>query len=430
MFGNEAGTFEAWVYPLKILRDFHLVFHVDGRALAAESLARTVVAQPEACSILYVGDTFQVRETFFVPVHEPGAVILIEIETAQPMEVEAVFQRDFQLEWPAAVGGTYLNWDPNLHAFALGEEQKKFAALVGSPSAALSGEEFATNYASSSENSFFLGTTAKGKDTKVVVIAASVNGAKEAEDSYRRLSSTYPELRRTSSDYYKQYLNETVKVVLPDAQLQQAYDWARVSMIQGMVNNSYLGTGLVAGYRTSGDTARPGFAWFFGRDALWTSFALNAEGDFADTRTALDFLSHYQRADGKIPHEISQAATFVSWFSDYPYPYASADATPLYIVATDDYVRESADVGFAREKWESLWKAYEFLKSTYGAQGLPSTTGSTASRWLGLAARRRVTSCPAGEWWVACWPRWYFTSPEPWVLDGSSSPSNSRKICA
>jgi hypothetical protein len=46
MFGNEAGTIEAWVYPLKLLRDFHLVFHVDDRTLPAESLARTVSVQP------------------------------------------------------------------------------------------------------------------------------------------------------------------------------------------------------------------------------------------------------------------------------------------------------------------------------------------------------------------------------------------------
>jgi hypothetical protein len=266
-----------------------------------------------------------------VPVHEPGAVILIEIETAHPLEVEAVFQRDFQLEWLAALGGTYLNWDPNLHAFALGEEQKKFAALVGSPTAARSGEEYATNYSSSSQNSFLLGATAKGKDTKVVVIAASINGATEAEDAYHRLASTYPELRQTSSKYYKHYLNETVNVTLPDAQLQQAYDWARVSMIQGMVNNTYLGTGLIAGYRTSGDTARPGFAWFFGRDALWTSFAPNAEDDFADTPTALDFLSPHQRTDGKVPHEISQSATLVPWFTDYPYPYRNSEDQHLVL---------------------------------------------------------------------------------------------------
>ena len=199
IFGNEAGTFEAWVYPLKILRDFHLVFHTEGRALPAESLARRVSVQPEACSILYAGDTFQVRETLFVPVHETGAVILIEVETVHPLEVEAVFQRDFQLEWPAGMGGTYLNWNPDLRAFALGEEQKKFAALVGSPTAALSGEEYSTNYSSSSQSSFLLGPTTKGRDTKVVVIAASVNGGKEAENSYRRLA-TYRELQ---ADFFR-----------------------------------------------------------------------------------------------------------------------------------------------------------------------------------------------------------------------------------
>ena len=79
----------------------------------------------------------------------------------------------------------------------------------------------------------------------------------------------------------------------------KAYDWARVSMLQGMVNNPSLGTGLVAGYRTSGESQRPGFAWFFGRDSFWTSFALNASGDFSNSRTALEFISKYQREDGK-----------------------------------------------------------------------------------------------------------------------------------
>jgi glycogen debranching enzyme len=133
-------------------------------------------------------------------------------------------------------------------------------------------------------------------------------------------------------------LEKTVSVELPDPQIQQAYDWARVSMLQGMVNNPSLGTGLVAGYRTSGESQRPGFAWFFGRDSFWTSFALNASGDFSNSRIALEFISKYQREDGKIPHEISQGASFVNWFKDYPYPYASADATPLYIIAVNDYV--------------------------------------------------------------------------------------------
>ena len=66
LFGNEAGTFEAWVYPIKILRDLHLTFHVDGRLVPAETLARTLTVRPESASILYSSDTFSVRETLFV----------------------------------------------------------------------------------------------------------------------------------------------------------------------------------------------------------------------------------------------------------------------------------------------------------------------------------------------------------------------------
>ncbi len=375
LFGNETGNFEAWVYPLKILRDFHLRFLMDGRVIPAEALARTLTVRPESCTILYSGDTFSVRETFFVPVHEPGAVIIIDVETAQPLDVQVAFERDFQLEWPAGLGGTYSFWDPKLGAFYFGEEQKKFSALVGSPTPSEVHSEYDTNYSSAKENSFHLGVTSKGKETKVVVIAASVKGQAEAQAAYRHLTSDYAALLKESAEYYRAYLDNTVSVDLPDRQLQRSYDWARVSMLQGLATNPFLGTGLIAGYRTSGGSQRPGFAWFFGRDALWTSLALDAEGDFADTRVALEFLSKYERADGKIPHEVSQGATFVPWFTDYPYAYASADATPLYIITMNDYVVSSGDVGFAREKWDSLWKAYQFLISTYDSQGLPRNFG-------------------------------------------------------
>jgi GH15 family glucan-1,4-alpha-glucosidase len=375
LFGNEAGEFEAWVYPLKILRNFHLNLIVDGRKVPAEGLARTVTVRPESSTILYSGDTFAVRETFFVPEREPGALIIIEVETAQPLDVQVAFERDFQLEWPAGLGGTYSFWEPRLSAFHFGEEQKKFFAFAGSPTASEVQQEYDDNYSSAKENSFHLGVVNKGKETKIVAIAASVYSEAEAEGEYRHLASDYASLLKESADYYRAYLDNTVSVELPDGQLQQAYDWARISVIQGLTNNPFLGTGLIAGYRTSGGSQRPGFAWFFGRDAFWTSLALDVEGDFANTRIALDFISKYQRADGKVPHELSQGANFVPWFTDYPYPYASADATPLYVIAMNEYVASSGDVAFAREKWDSLWKAYQFLLSTYDAQGLPQNFG-------------------------------------------------------
>ena len=375
LLGNESGRFEAWVYPLKILRDFHLRFHVGDRDIPAEALARTLTVRPESSSILYASDTFTVRETWFTPVHESGAVILIDVDTSEPVDVEAVFHRDFQLEWPAALGGTYMSWNPGERAFLLEEEQKKFSAVVGSPTAEGARSEYQTSYSATTDSSFRLGATAKGHETKVVVIAASFTDPAAALTEYHHLSSSYDALLRESADYYRAYLERTVNLRLPDQELQKAYDWSRISMIQGVVDNPLLGTGLVAGYRTSGDSARPGFAWFFGRDSEWTELGLDAAGDFTTTRTALDFLSQFQREDGKIPHEIAQSAKLVSWFKDYPYGFASADATPLYIIAMDDYVRHSGDTAFAQAKWDNLWRAYTFLRSSYDAHGLPKNVG-------------------------------------------------------
>src|SRR2546429_3967347 len=50
LFGNEAGGMEAWVYPLKIFREFHLHFLTEGRVLSGETLARTLTVRPESAT--------------------------------------------------------------------------------------------------------------------------------------------------------------------------------------------------------------------------------------------------------------------------------------------------------------------------------------------------------------------------------------------
>jgi GH15 family glucan-1,4-alpha-glucosidase len=380
IFGNEGGSFEAWVYPVKILRDLHLRFHLGNAVLPAETLARTLIVRPESSTIVYTGDVFSVRETLFVPVHESGAIIAFEVQTTEPLEIEALFIPDFQLEWPGAFGGASEDWDPVLRAFRCGEESGKFEAIVGSPSGVKGAEKQSSNYNSSEYDSILLGPTAKGTDTKLLVIAATIDGKGSLPQLYHRLATDYPALLSSSASYYSDYLDRTVKLDLPDKEIERAYDWSKVSMLQGVVQNPFLGEGLIAGYNKSGDDYRPGFAWFFGRDAEWTSLALDAEGDFSTVRNALQFLSRHQRADGKIPHEISQSASFVNWFKT-SYAYDAADSTPLFIIAIDNYVTRSGDLEFARQKWDNLWRAYEFLRSTYDAQGFAENVGA-GTGWI------------------------------------------------
>lgn len=370
IFGDEAGTMEAWVYPIKLLRDLKLRFHLKDRALQARDYAREVVVHPEGPTIVYATAGFTVRETLIVPPDEPGAFVQLVVDTFEPLQIEAQFVRDFQLMWPAGLGGTYIEWDKQLNAFRIGHEQKIYAGVVGSPQTVAHTLEFFSNSGASNESSISLQPISSGQVTQFIFIAGSVKGPQEAAREYGRLLEDPEQWQNTARKYYSDYLNKTVSLKLPDAQLQAAYDWSRISLIQGLVNNPSLGRGLIAGYRTAGDGSRPGFGWFFGRDSLWTNLAFNSIGDFATVRTALEFITKFQRADGKIEHEVPQTAELVPWFTDFKYAYAAADSTPLYILAVSDYVAATGDVEFLKHHWDNLWRAYLFLNSTYDAQGV------------------------------------------------------------
>ncbi len=370
LLGHESGRLEAWAWPLKILHDFHLSVRVGEEVIPGDSLVRSVTVRPESTLLVYAGDTFSIRETLVVPIDQPAALVQLNIETTQPLEVIATFLPDLQLEWPGAIGGTDVDWNPRLRAYVMTEAQQKFEAVVGSPTATEYVEQYPFGYAGPRETAFSLGVSPKGSDTKTIVMTGALGQPKEAEERFRQLSSEFDATLANARQYYEDYLRDRVQVSLPDPILEDAFVWSEISMIQALVNNPYLGRGLIAGYNVSGDDQRPGFAWFFGRDAMWTAMALDDVGDLSTARAALEFLAKYQRTDGKIPHEISQSASFVPWFTTTPFAWAAADATPLFIIAARDYVQRSGDVQFARDHWDSLWKAYQFLASTYGPDGL------------------------------------------------------------
>ncbi len=272
--------------------------------------------------------------------------------------------------WPASIGTSYAEWNDKQKAWFFGADGQPFAAVLGSPDATLVEREYGTNYSLGTGNSFSLGTIS-GRAERTLVFAGSVKSRDEALATYRKLLSNPDAVIASAGTHDRDYLARTVSLTLPDKQLQAAYDWSKLSMMKGMVENPLLGTGLVAGYGPSKGVYRPGFAWFFGRDTFWTSFALTAAGDLESARTAIAFISKYQRADGKIPHEISQSASLVPWFETYPYGYASADATPLFVIAVHNYVQASGDLKFVREQWPKLQKAFDFMRANFESHGFP-----------------------------------------------------------
>lgn len=368
MFGYEHRSAEAWAYPLKVLGDLDIAFHIENYPLAikaADSLTRINV-RPEATTFTYSHAAFTVKQTVFAPLDEQGIVILFDVQSVLPLTINVSFRPHLRLAWPGGLGTASLDWNERERVYYITEETQKFVGLIGSPAAkdvsVMPYQEEPRDEPASFRLEF---SPDEARANFIpVVIAGSVEGRVKAKATYDKLLADAPRLYEKNVDYYRQLSLNTTRIVTPDKRLDESFAWAKIGVDKGFATNPYLGTGLLAGFRASGASERAGFAWFFGRDALWTSFAINSYGDFNSTRTALEFLSKFQRADGKIPHEISQSATLVDWFNSYPYAFASADATPLYVIAHADLFNATGDTDFLKANWDSILKAYKFTEAT------------------------------------------------------------------
>src|SRR6266540_571237 len=380
LFGYENRQLEAWVYPIKILEDLTLSFRLEGypRDIDGRDIVATIEVKPEATTLTYAHAAFTVRQIMVAPLDEAGVLMLLDVNSVLPLTITASFRPRLRLMWPATSMTPNTGWDPTEHTYYVTEESRKYVGMIGCP---LGREDSLMPYQEEPRDvPVRMVITVPSDVAKThfipIAIAGSTEGRTAAKATYDRLLGSARTLYEQAADHYDQLERETIRVATPDAQLDAAFSWAKVGIDKGLATNPFLGTGLLAGFRTSGDSERPGFAWFFGRDAAWTALATNSYGDFRVTRTALEFLKKFQRADGKIPHEIAQSASLIPWFTDYEFPWNSADGTPLYVIAHGDYWRASGDKDFLRTNWDSIIKAYRFSASsdTDGNQLIENST--------------------------------------------------------
>jgi glycogen debranching enzyme len=195
--------------------------------------------------------------------------------------------------------------------------------------------------------------------------------------SLSALDAAIPSLYAANAARFHDLLATHTSIETPDRHLDDAFSWAIASIDQLRVETpTHDGEAFTAGFLSSGDSVRPGFGWFFGRDALWTLYATDSYGDFPAARQEFDFLLRQQRADGKIMHEYSQTANVVDWQS-LPYEYAAADATPLLLMAMNDYLHTSGDLDFVRSHWENLARAWNFETTHVSPDGFFNNTQGT-----------------------------------------------------
>lgn len=390
LFGRQNGKFEAWQWPVKILSDFRIRAEladypvpIDVNALAAE-----IRVTPAETTITYAHAAFTVRQHMFAArgSESPGVAtaVVFEIESARPLDLTFSFTPEMLQMWPAPSHGRPSGeWVEKDGLYVLHTDDPKFSGIVAMPRTRpgilVPYQEHPQTYPLELKLHFDPKSGAGQAYPLVMGLLRSEAAGEQAAEAL----SAIPKIYSHTQDYFAHFFDQRVTADTPDKRLNEALRWAEIAIDQAQVKY-HDETGLVAGYYESADSARPGYAWFFGRDTLWTSYAINSYGDFALTRRALDFLFRRQREDGKIMHEYSQSADALDW-KQTPYFYASADSTPLLVMAMRDYVNASGDTSYLKTNWPAVRKAYEFTRAHEADDGIYSNSQGTG--------------------WVESWPK-------------------------
>ncbi|MGI9073519.1 MAG: amylo-alpha-1,6-glucosidase [Bryobacteraceae bacterium] len=370
LLGRQNGKFEAWLWPVKILSNFKISAELSGYPVPIDvnALAAAIRVTPAETIITYSHAAFTVRQHMFAPraaaTPATGAVVFFEIESVRPLELTFAFTPEMLRMWPAPnFGRPNGEWVPHgdKGVYVLHTDNPQFSAVVAMPHTRpgilVPYQEHPQTY----QLELKLSYDPKRDHGSVFPLLMSLATGTAPYPQAADINTAVPPLYSQTQDYYAHFFDHRLTAETPDRRINEALQWAEISVDQMQVKHGSE-TGLTAGYYESADSARPGFGWFFGRDTLFTLYAVNSYGDFALTRRALDFLIHRQRADGKIMHEFSQAAEMADWKST-PYFYASADATPLLIMTMWDYFRISGDLAYIKSNWEALRKAYAFTRA-------------------------------------------------------------------
>jgi glycogen debranching enzyme len=394
MVGEQQGTFEAWVLPVKLFSDFRITAHLEGYDVPIDlnQDAAEIEVYPDRTVITYAHIGFRVRQIMFAPngaEKGTGAVVLFQINSIKPLDLTFSMKPEMQPMWPdRSEGRPVPEWikEGASGYYVIHMDYPNMAGAIAMPGAEpgilAPYQEKPTYYPM--QLKLHYDPQRDGAKYFPLLMAVGMTDKTATEEALREklelLNANLPQLYEAHAASYAKMQQELTMIDTPDKELNRDYAWAVTAVEQLKAKLEPSGECVVAGYYSSGDSARPGFGWCFGRDALYTIYAMDGYGDFQLSRTELTFLIERQRADGKIMHEYSQTAELTDWKS-LPYMYAAADSTPLFLTAMLNYVRSSGDVAFLKENREAVEKAWHF-ETTHDTDGDGIYDNSQGTGWV------------------------------------------------
>ncbi len=383
LVGREhSGHQEVWLHPVRAVSRWELSAPDLGAAVARRyRIVPGLIEQR-----LRVGDRVVVQRTT-VASDEPGLLIELTPVSSGPVHLIGTLESDLRLMWPYpanAVGR--LSYSVEGGAVGLQSESGEWLGVRIEPAPAVLGVANASDK-ERSRIRIRAELELRGR-TRILLL-----GALRGEDLPAQVDPAGWARRRRAERRAQRERQPRLKS--GDPELDEAIDWAMWRLSTYRVRVPELGNSLVAGYDCSKRgpffDGRPGFAWFFGRDAVWTALGCLIAGQHDAAREVLEFLGRHQDITGKILHECTTSGVV---------HYDAADSTPLYLLLAARYLAATGDATTLRAEWPRIVKAYEFCLSTdTDGDGLIENTG-VGHGWVefGPFGGHHVSLYLAGIW--------------------------------
>lgn len=379
---EKAGIDEIWTHPVMSARDFNVgvkIATID-TICWLKNITPKFEVRPEAITRSYkLPDGTQLNEVISTSVNQPVGIAHYQWSNGTGIErIVYSVKSNLRYMWPyneGALGSLNYAWSDKNSTIVVSDKSEEFVSIIGANSKSnllLGGQFDGFKFANGKwegtpteklQAAFLVETDVKNKSALDVCFASGNEGISKTLVDYSNAINSPENAMSEAAAYYENLLKNTVNINTPDPEFNEGYKMAVLGTSKFEVSTPEIGTSLMAGYSTTARgwggaqkvSGRPGYAWYFGRDAAWSSFAADNYGNFDIVKQVLKTFIKFQNVDGKIYHELTSSGSV---------HYDASDSTPMFVNLFAHYLRYSGDIEFVRDNWEAIQKAMDFCYST------------------------------------------------------------------
>lgn len=379
---EKAGIDEIWTHPVMSARDFNVgvkIATID-TICWLRNITPNFEVQPEAITRSYkLPDGTQLKEVISTSVNQPVGIAHYQWSDGTGIErIVYAVKSNLRYMWPyneGALGTLNYTWSDKNNIIVVSDKNEEFVSIIGTNAKSnllLGGQFEGFKFANEKwegtpteklQTAFLVETDVKNKSALDVCFASGNEGISKTLVDYSNAINNPENVMSEAATYYDNLLKNTVNINTPDPEFNEGYKMAVLGTSKFEVSTPEIGTSLMAGYSTTARgwggaqkvSGRPGYAWYFGRDAAWSSFAADNYGNFDIVKQVLKTFIKFQNVDGKIYHELTSSGSV---------HYDASDSTPMFVNLFAHYLRYSGDIEFVRANWGAIQKAMDFCYST------------------------------------------------------------------